>query len=422
MSGKYGARVAVNTRLLYVRLAIATAINLFVVRRLVGSLGIEGYGAFSVACAGVGVFFFFRGALMSAARRFVCEDGLNFQPLLGLTLAIVATVGVTVVLVSAIRPAQSFAVQVFVLGMFALQTLRLPYEALIVAGERMGIFLVLSAVESALTLVAALAISVLPMAPLTAYAALRLAGEAVVWFLTFAYCRRRHSASHDPPVFALSRVRPLFRFFGWQTLGSVAVFLRAQGVVLLLAVYAGTGACAAFETGGTVMGILWGFVASYRTAYLPGIVKSWADGDRASFVGCTARAFRHSLFGAILVVAPILVWAPSACRLWIGDGLPPDAAMFVRMFVLQCFFEALATPLDTAILAIGRIARYEIVLSVLIGSSFALAWLFLSAGLPAWTSIGAAAFVNPFAFLYRFVHLKRHHGFAIRAWFCRSAA
>ena len=413
-------RVAVNTRLLYIRLAIATAINLFVVRRLVGSLGVEGYGAFSVACAGVGVFFFFRGALESAARRFVCGDRLNFQPLLGLTLAVVAAVGAIGILAAAVRPVPSFAVQVFVLGMFVLQVLRLPYEALIVAGEHMGVFLVLSVVESVLTLVAVLSTSLLPMAPLTAYAALRLAGEAVVWFLTFAYCRRRHSASHEPPVFSLSRVRPLFRFFGWQTLGSVAVFLRAQGVVLLLAVYAGTGACAAFETGGTVMGILWGFVASYRTAYLPSIVKSWTDGDRESFVGCTARVFRHSALGAVLVVTPILVWAPSVCRLWIGNDLPPDAAMFVRMFVLQCFFETLATPLDTAILATGRIARYEIVLSTLIGSSFVLAWLFLSAGLPAWTSIGAAAFVNLFAFLYRFVHLKRHHGFAIRAWFCRS--
>ena len=415
-------RVAVNTRLLYVRLAVATAIDLFVVRRLVGSLGIEGYGAFSVACAGIGVFFFFRGALESAARRFVCENRQNFQPLLGLTLAIVATVGVIGVLVSAIRPAQSFAVLVLVLGMFALQVLCLPYEALIVAGERMGVFLVLSVVESAMKLVAVLAISGLPMAPLPAYAALRLACAAVVWLLTFAYCRRRHPESREPPVFSLRRVRPLFRFFGWQTICSVAVFLRAQGVVLLLAAYAGTCMCASFETGGTVMGILWGFVASYRTAYLPGIVKSWADGDRESFVGCTARAFRHSALGAVLVVTPILVWAPSVCRLWIGDGLPPDADMFVRMFVLKCFFEALATPLDTAILATGRIARYEIVLSALIGSSFVLAWLLLSAGLPAWTSIGAAAFMNLFAFLYRFVHLRAYHGFAIRAWFCRSAA
>lgn len=396
------------------------AVNLFVVRRLVGSLGVEGYGAFSVACAGVGVFFFFHGALESAAQRFVCGDRLNFQPLLGLTLAVVAAVGAIGILASALRPVQSSAVQVFVLGMFVLQVLRLPYEALIVAGERMGVFLILSVVESVLTLVAVLTISLLPMAPLPAYAALRLAGEVVVWFLTVAYCRRRHPESHGPPVFSPRRIRPLFRFFGWQTLGSVALFLRAQGIVLLLAAYASAGACASFETGGTVMGILWSFVAGYRMAYLPGIVKSWTDGDRDSFAGCTARAFRHSLFGAFLVVAPILVWAPSVCRLWIGNDLPPDAAMFVRMFVLQCFFETLATPLDTAILATGRIARYEIVLSTLIGSSFVLAWLFLSAGLPAWTSIGAAAFVNAFAFLYRFVHLKRHHGFAIRAWFCRS--
>ena len=422
MKARYGARVAVNTRLLYVRLAIVKVVDLFVARDLLGSLGVGEYGDFTVVTAWVAACFFFIGALDGAARRFVCADRRNFSPLLGWTATVVGAVGLLGAGAAVWESGRLAEVKLLVLGMFALQALRLPYEALVVASERMGFLLVLSVVESLLTLGSALAIRLLPMPPLTAYAVLRLSSAALVWALAFFYCRRHHVESRVPPVFSFSRVRPLFGFFGWQTLGSVAVFLRASGIVLLLSALAGAGACAACETGGVVMGTLWGLVANYRMAYQPGIVKAWTDGDRGSFVSCTARAFRHSVIGMTLVVLPIVIWTPMLCRVWLGTDVPPGADMFVRMFALQCLFEAFATPLDTAILATGRIARYEIDLTLLIGSSFALAWLFLSVGFPPWTSIGAAALVNVFACLYRFVHLKLHHGVAIRAWFCQSAA
>lgn len=81
--------------------------------------------------------------------------------------------------------------------------------------------------------------------------------------------------------------------------------------------------------------------------------------------------------------------------------------MFLRMVALQFFFEALAIPFDTAILAAGRIARYEILLTTLLGSSFFLAWIFQAAGLPAWTATGAVALVNGFAFLFRLAYVRR---------------
>ena len=81
--------------------------------------------------------------------------------------------------------------------------------------------------------------------------------------------------------------------------------------------------------------------------------------------------------------------------------------MFLRMVALQLFFEALATPFDTAILAAGRIARYEILLTALLGTSFFLAWIFQAAGLPAWTTTGAVALVSGFAFIFRLAYVRR---------------
>lgn len=273
-----------------------------------------------------------------------------------------------------------------------------------------------------LSILAAILIPSMPMSSLTAYAVLRLAMAVLATVIVAFYCHKHHEESRVAPVFQLARIAPILGFFSWHALGSVAGLLKGSGIVLLLATYAGASGCAACDAAGKISTLLWGLIANYRMAYLPGIVKAWADGAGDSFVRCTSRAFRFSAAGMTLVVVPILIWSPQICRIWLGEGMPPSADMFMRMFAIQFYFEALATPMDTAVLATGRIARYEIVLTALLGSSFFLAWTFLAFGFPSWTATGAVAFVNLFAFLYRFVHLRRNHGIAIRAWFSPSVA
>lgn len=375
-------------------------------RLVLGALGVDDYGVFAAAYGGIGSLFFFTGAFEAAARRFVCSNRLNFAPLFGLTLVLSGAIGLLGVILSAVVFPQSFVLLLPLLGVFVLQVLRLPFEACIVASERMGFFLVLSLCESAFSILSALLIPYLPACPLAAYAVLRLVMAVLAATIVVLCCRRRHAESRVLPMFQLVQIAPIFGFFGWHALGSVASLLKGNGILLLLAAYAGAGGCSACDAAGKISTLLWGLIANYRMAYLPGIVKAWTDGASDFFVRCTLRAFRFSAVGMTLVIAPILIWAPQICRIWLGEDMPPAADMFMRMFAVQFYFEALATPLDTAILATGRIARYEIALTILLGFSFFLAWLFLEIGFPAWTATGAVSFVNFFAFLYRFVHLR----------------
>ena len=121
------------------------------------------------------------------------------------------------------------------------------------------------------------------------------------------YCHKHHEESRVAPVFQLARIAPILGFFSWYALGSVAGLLKGSGFVLLLATYAGASGCAACDAAGKISTLLWGLIANYRMAYLPGIVKAWADGAGDSFVRCTSRAFRFSAAGMTLVVVPILI-------------------------------------------------------------------------------------------------------------------
>mgnify|MGYP003318509499 CR=1 FL=1 len=256
-----------------------------------------------------------------------------------------------------------------------------------------------------------------------ASATLRLASSVFAGAFVIFYCLRRHPTSRTHPQFRLAEIKEILGFFGWQALGSVAGLLKGNGIVILLAVYVGSAGCAAYEVSGKFAVLLWGLITNYRMAYLPGIVKAWSAGDREAFVFMTHRAFGWSLLGMTMVVTPIVMFASEICCACFGEPVPDGAPMFLRAVALQFFFEALATPYDTAILASGRIALYEIVLTALLSTSFFLAWAFLASGLPAWTATGAVAVVNVFAFLYRFVHLRLVRlPDGTRAWFVRCAS
>ena len=400
------SRVGANVRWLYLRLVIETLADLITVRILLTSLGACGYGSFAAVVGSVGTIGFFTGAFEAAARRFVCCSSSAFSPILGLTFFIVIALGMIVGLVSVVVLPYEASVSMPILGIVIIRILRIPYEACIVASERMRVFLFVSTVECTLTLGSALILFLLPFDSLKTYAGLRFATVLFAGVLVVGFVLRRHPVSRVCPVFGLDLVKPLFRFFSWHALGALAGLLKGNGIVILLAACSGAMYCGAWDASMKIGVFLWGLIANFRTAYLPGIVKAWASGNRLAFVGLTEGAFRCSLIGATLVCLPIVVFAQWLCWLWLGSAVPNETPMFLRMVVVQFFFEALATPYDAAILASGRIARYEIVLTMLIGSSFFMAWLALASGLPPWTSSGAVALVNFFAFLYRLLHLR----------------
>ena len=140
MKTDYGYRVARNTRLLYARLAVSVGAEMVAARLVLGALGVDDYGVFAAAYGGIGALFFFTGAFEAAARRFICSDRLNFSPLLGLTLVLCGAVGFLGVILSAAVFPQSFALLLPLLCIFVLQVLRLPFEACIIASERMEFF------------------------------------------------------------------------------------------------------------------------------------------------------------------------------------------------------------------------------------------------------------------------------------------
>ena len=191
----------------------------------------------------------------------------------------------------------------------------------------------------------------------------------------------------------------------------LANILKYSAVGLLVNVYAGVEHSATWGVSKQVGALMCGMALNFHNACFPCAVKFWTVNDGARFRLFTGWSFRVSTSIALAVAVPLFVFTERILSFWLGGNLPPEAVVFTRCMVVHYLFDALAGPLTTAIVATGRIARYQLWMVTLAAAGFVLAWTALGFGLPAWIGVVAVASMSLMAFLYRVWYVVCELGF-----------
>lgn len=426
-------RIARNAAWLYVRLAVVTVAGLVTVRVVMKALGVSGFGVYSAVSGAVSLIFFLQWTMELAVRRFLCveiegEDraslavtftgGLLLALLLGvLFVAVAETVGRWFVLNKMSFDVVSVETVLTVMQLLVfvcfVDVIRLPFEALVVSSEKMVFFAKISVVEALLSLGAAGAVAFVGRRGLETYATFLALKSMIVFLLSALFCRRTFGRIVVWRKGVFRRFLDQGGFFSKNTLSDIANMFKNQGVNMLVNVYAGVAFNASWNMSMRIGSSLYGLVANFQQAFFPQIVKLWGHADKRPFVVLMAGTMRWSTIIMGACVLPLLLLTRPVLSFWLGGDLPPEAPAFTRCVAVYIFFDALIGPLHTAIVATGKVFVYNLCISVVMASSFFLAWGCLVVGLPTWTSVGAVAFVNALAFLYRLYYVRRHLGVRI---------
>ncbi len=163
-------RIAKNTLMLYFRMLLMMGVTLYTSRVILANLGVEDYGIYNVVGGVVAMFTMISGSLSSAISRFITfelgkgnQEKLNtifstsviIQIIIGIIIAIlVETIGVWFLTNKMVIPADRILAAKWVLQ-FSLITLiinliSIPYNAVIIAHERMSAFAYISIIEKQL--------------------------------------------------------------------------------------------------------------------------------------------------------------------------------------------------------------------------------------------------------------------------------
>jgi O-antigen/teichoic acid export membrane protein len=394
-------RIAKNTLMLYFRMLFMMVVSLFTSRVILSTLGVEDYGIYNVVGGIVTMFTVLSGSLSSAISRFITFElgkgniqklkivfstGVNIQIGMSALVVLVAeAVGIWFLNTKMNIPTERLNAANWVfqcaVGTFVLNLLSVPYNAAIIAHEKMSAFAYISIVEVSLKLIIVYMLTISPFDRLKTYAVLLLCLGAIIRFVYGVYCKRHFEECTYHFVFDKPILREMTGFAGWNFLGNGAYMFNTQGVNILMNMYFGVAVNAARGVATQVDAALKQFVNNFTTAVNPQITKSYAQGDLPYMHKLICRSAKFSAFLMLFFAVPILLETQSILTIWLKT-VPDYAAVFLRLIIISTFADTiLANSLVTALSATGDIKRYQIIVTTFGCMVFPLSWIAYAMGM-----------------------------------------
>ena len=393
-------RIAKNTLLLYVRMLFTMAVSLFTSRVILNTLGVEDYGINNVVGGIVTMFSVLSGSLSASISRFITFElgkgnlqrlktvfstGVNIQLGMSLLVVILAeAVGIWFLNTKMNIPverlnAANWVFQCAILT-FVLNLLSVPYNAAIIAHEKMSAFAYISVLEVTLKLIIVYMLTVSPFDRLKTYAVLLLCVGVVIRFIYGYYCKRHFEECTYHFVFDKLILKEMTGFAGWNFLGNGAYMLNTQGVNILMNLYFGVAVNAARGVATQVDAALKQFVNNFTTAVNPQITKSYAQGDLDYMHKLVCRSAKFSAFLMMFFAVPIILETNTILTIWLKT-VPDYAVIFLQWIIISSFMDTvLANSLVTSMFATGKIKRYQIIVTTVGCLVFPLSWIAFKLG------------------------------------------
>ena len=430
-------RLARNTLLLYFRMFLLLLIGLFTSRVVLRTLGVDDYGVYNVVGGVVTVFTFLTNSISAAISRYLAvglgkgdpaqlrrifSTGVIIQ--LGLSLLLVLlteTAGLWWLNHKLLIPDGRLEAARWVLhcslGVLVASLLAVPYNAAIIAHERMSAFAVISLGEALLKLAVALLLFFSPFDKLISYAVLMLAVAVLVRTAYGLYCRRFFAETRGRLVYDGALTREMTAFAGWSFFGSSGYVLNTQGAGQVVNLFFGVAVNAARGVALQIENTVKQFVSNFLTALNPQITKSWAAGERDYCFELVRKGAKYAWLVILACFIPIFGEAEWLLDLWLGpDKVPPYAPAFVRLALVGLLVDLAGNPLHTLVQANGRVKGFYLVTGLTSYLGLPLTWLCFKLG--AGPSLAYVVFVAVYlvVFVERMVLVHRLTGFPLRPY------
>ena len=428
-------RIAKNTLLLYFRMLFMMAVSLYTSRVVLNALGVEDFGIYNVVGGIVAMFSMLSGSLSAAITRFITYElgtgnkenlkkifssSVTIQIGLAVLIALLAeAVGVWFLNVKMNIPetrmvAANWVFQFSILT-FAINLISVPYNASIIAHERMSAFAYISILEAIGKLAIAFLIVISPMDKLIFYAILMCAVALIVRFAYGAYCKKHFEECTYHFIFDKDLLKRMFSFAGWNFIGATSSVLRDQGGNIVINLFCGPIVNAARGIAFQVNNAISGFVTNFMTALNPQITKSYAAGDRDYMMTLIYQGARLSFYMLLLLSLPVLVNTHYILSLWLKI-VPDHAVLFVQLVLIFAMSESISNPLITAMLATGKIRNYQLIVGGLQMMNLPVSYLLLRMGMFPEVVIVVAIAISQCCLAARLLMLRGMIGLSVRKY------
>ena len=402
--------IAKNTMFLYFRMMVTMIISLYTSRVVLQVLGVDDYGIYQAVGGIVGFMSFINNALGTGSSRFITyglgEGNMNKlknifattftgHVILALLIVVVAeTAGLWFLHYKMVIPPDRMEATLWVFHLSILTAFftltQVPYNACIIAHEKMTMFAYVSIVDAVCRLLIVYMLLIGQMDKLILYAILHVVLQVSILMFYRFYCSRRFSEARlrlriDKDIF-----REIVSFSGWSLFASSSIALNSQGILVLLNMFFSPAVVAARAISIQVNMAATQFMSNFQTAAVPQIVKRYAAKDIEGSKKLLLETAKFSFYLMLLLSIPICFAAEQLLTLWLGV-VPPYTVIFLQLIIIQSLFQVFDTTFYYALYAKGQL-RENALISPTLGflcfpivymlfrlgySPVALSWVFL---------------------------------------------
>lgn len=372
-------KIARNTLMLYFRMGVLLFISLFTSRVVLDALGEFDFGIYNAVGGIVAMFSFLSGSMSGACQRFYLvemgrNDFANLKRIFSISLLVFAVFAVLVLLVTepvglwllenkmkvGLRSdAAAWVLHCSILSFMAV-VIRLPYQGMVVAKEKMKVFAYISIVEAICALGVALLLKTSGSDRLVLYAVLMFASQLVVTLLYVFYCLRYYPECRYSYFWDTAKFKEIFSFAGWNLIGSSAWTFRIFGVNILLNMFFGPVVNAARGLAFKVYSTVSQLQENFMTASKPQLIKAYSAGELDGMRRLVCQTSKFSSYLMLFVSVPVALEMPFLLGVWLKD-VPQLTALFAVIMLFNCLVDYIDQPVWTVIQAVGKMRNYQLV-------------------------------------------------------------
>ena len=398
-------RIAKNAVALYFRMLLTTIVSLYTSRVVLNTLGVEDFGIYGVVGGVVAMLGFLNAAMSGATSRFLTfelgkgdserlRDTFNSAMIIHVGLALIVfivaeTIGLWFMNTQLVIPenrmyAANWVYQFSILSAMIGIT-QVPYNASIIAHEKMDVYAYVEILNVVLKLVIVYLLVLGDFDKLILYGFLTLCVSITIAMVYRGYCSRNFSESHLRWVWNKEILKPMLSFSGWDLYGNMCVTARQQGTNILLNIFFGPVVNAASSIAGTVNGATIGFANNIITAFRPQIIINYAHQQWDTFVKLILNALQLSSFLLLAISIPILTDIHFILQLWLGQ-IPLHAPIFIRIILMSNILGVMNSIINIGIHATGKVKYLSIVSGSFYLFTLPIIYIAFKYNMPAWSA------------------------------------
>lgn len=394
-------RIIINTAALYARVLVSTGLSVFASRYILAALGVVDFGLYSVIVGIMGFMSFLNGAMATSSQRHlthalgrgnltevnrIFKTAFKLHAALAILLIVFGeTLGLWflthILQIPDPRRDAAFWVFQFTVISTVCFVVAVPYQALLTAHEALAAVSLIGILQSFLGFFLALCIARLPGDHLVVFVLLSCLILISMTTAQILLCRLRYRESK---LLTSVKLRPelsseMLGVSGWSLVGSLSSVGRQQGLAFLLNIFFGPMVNAAFGIANQIGSMMCQLTQAMQQAISPRLMKQEGAGNRKRMLELTLATSKYGFFIACFWGIPLFAEMPSVLTLWL-KAPPEHSDAFCRIILLTFACDQLSSGYGTAVLAIGKMARYQAIIGGIHLSTLPLAYILLKLG------------------------------------------